>query len=109
MRLKPQALSSGEENDMSHSDCFTGSQRDDMIGEGEKIYREHVSAYRLSFGEIIVVVAAVVFLAGMAMVHRGIPPSSLTTGSISYSSSQKSGPLVRCNDDSHFLTDACEP
>lgn len=94
---------------MAHCEYFDASQRDDLVGEGEKVYREHVSGYRLSFGEIIVVVAAVVFLAGMAMVHRDIPPSSLTTGSISSSYSAKSGPLVRCDDDNHFLTDACEP
>jgi hypothetical protein len=94
---------------MANCEYFDASHRDEMLGEGEKHYREHVSAYRLSFAEIIVVVAAVVFLAGMAMAHRTMPPSPMTTGSISSDSSPRNGMLVRCTDDNHYLTDACEP
>lgn len=94
---------------MANCDYFDAAHRDETIGDGEKVYREHVSGYRLSFGEIIVVVAAVVFLAGMGMVNRNMSPSAMTTGSISSSYTMKGGPLVRCDDDNHYLTDACEP
>jgi hypothetical protein len=92
---------------MANCEYFEASHRDE-VGSGEKDYREHVSGYRLSFGEIIVVVAAVVFLAGMGMVHRAEPPSMMTTGSISSSYGMQGG-TTRCDDDNHYLTDACEP
>lgn len=94
---------------MANCDYFEASHRDETAGAGEKDYREHVSGYRLSFGEIIVVVAAVVILAGMGMVNRTISPSSMTTGSISSSITSQNSTMTRCDDDDHYLTDACEP
>lgn len=94
---------------MANCDYFEASHRDETAGAGEKNYREHVSSYKLSFGEIIVVVAAVVILAGMGMVNRDISPSSMTTSSISSSATPQSSALTRCDDDNHYLTDACEP
>jgi hypothetical protein len=95
---------------MACCDFFEQSQRDEISGEGEKDYREHVAAHKLSFGEIIVVVAAVVMLAGMGLVHQSASSEPQTTGSISASySSPLAGGSTRCDDDNHYLSQSCDP
>lgn len=94
---------------MACCDYFEQSQRDDTIGEGEKDYREHVAAQKISFGEIFVVVAAVVMLAGMSMMHQTPTADGRITGSISSSYSRAPlGGSDRCDSDRHLLTQSCE-
>lgn len=79
------------------------------MGEGEKDYREHVAAQKISFGEIFVIVAAVVMLAGMGLVHPKTSTDGRITGSIS--SSYSTAPLggsFRCDDDRHYLKQSCD-
>lgn len=94
---------------MANCDFFEQAHRDETAGEGEKDYREHVAAHKLSLGEIVVVVAAVVLLAGMGFVHQSMPVSPRTTGSISASLTTPDGGTTRCDDDNHYLAQACEP
>jgi hypothetical protein len=94
---------------MACCDFFEQSHRDEISGEGEKHYREHVAAHKLSFGEIFVVVAAVVMLAGMGLVHQTTSAEPRATGSISASYSPPAGGSTRCDDDDHYLAQSCEP
>jgi len=94
---------------MACCDFFEQSHRDEMSGEGERDYREHVAAHKLSFGEIIVVVGAVVMLAGMGLVHQNASTEPRTTGSISASYTGPAGGSTRCDDDNHYLAQRCEP
>lgn len=94
---------------MACCDFFEQSHRDEISGNGEKDYREHVAAHKLSFGEIIVVVAAVVMLAGMGLVHQNTSSEPQTTGSISASYSPLAGGSTRCDDDNHYLAQSCDP
>lgn len=94
---------------MACCDFFEQSHRDEISGEGEKNYREHVAAHKLSFGEIIVVVTAAVLLAGMGLVHQGASPDPRTTASISASYITPAGGSARCDDDNHYLSETCAP
>ncbi|MBO9096571.1 MULTISPECIES: hypothetical protein [unclassified Rhizobium] len=93
---------------MACCDFFEQPHRDEPAGNGEKDYREHVAAHKLSFGEIIVVVAAVVMLAGMGLVHRDPAPEPRITGSISASGASPASGFTRCDDDNHYLSQRCE-
>ena len=94
---------------MACCDFFDQTHRDDQSSGGEKDYREHVAAYKLSFGEIVVVVAAVVMLAGMGLTRQGNTQEPRTTSSISSSYIAPAGGSVRCDDDDHYLSQRCEP
>ncbi|MET0747983.1 MAG: hypothetical protein ABWY49_07315 [Rhizobium sp.] len=94
---------------MACCEFFEQSHRDEIAGDGEKDYREHVAAHKLSFGEIIVVVAAVVMLAGMGLVHQNTMTEPRTTGSISASYVVPGNGSTRCDDDNHYLAQSCEP
>lgn len=94
---------------MACCDFYEESRRDEISGAGEKDYREHVAAHKLSFGEIFVVVAAVVMLAGMGLVHQTAPSEPRTTGSISTAYATPLGGSTRCDDDNHYLSQSCEP
>jgi hypothetical protein len=94
---------------MARCDFFEQSHREEMTSEGEKDYREHVAAHRLSFGEVVVVVVAVVFLAGMGLARQDNPSEPMTTGSIAASYSAPAGGTTRCDDDNHYLSQSCQP
>ncbi len=93
---------------MACCDFFEQSHRDEPASDGEKDYREHVSAHKLSFGEIIVVVAAVVMVAGIGLMPRQAPPEPRITGSISASGTTSPSAFTRCDDDNHYLAQSCE-
>ena len=94
---------------MACCDFFEQSHRDEIAGEGEKDYREHIGAHQLSLGEIIVVVAAVVMLAGMGLAHQKSSADPRTTASISASYTPANDGSIRCDDDNHYLAQSCEP
>ncbi|WP_195909470.1 hypothetical protein [Rhizobium tubonense] len=93
----------------SHRDSRAHDRFGDPDGAGEKEYREHVSAHRLSLGEIVVVVAAVVLLAGMGLFNQGGSALSRQTASAFQSEHLQHASLTHCDDDDSYLERACQP
>jgi hypothetical protein len=100
---------SGETTKMACYDIFENSSKNEPFNDGERRYREHVAAHRLSIGEIVVVVAAAVFLAGMGLVNQGGAPAPRTASAIAASYHQSASTVLRCDDDNRYLSQACDP
>jgi hypothetical protein len=104
-------------DDMTNCDFLNTPHRDNRLrdyfgdpdGEGEKEYREHVSAHRLSLGEIIVVVAAVVLIAGMGLFNQSSSPVSSSAVAALQSEHRQLPSLMHCDDDDADLARACQP
>jgi hypothetical protein len=104
-------------DDMTNCDFLNTSHRDnrahDRLGEpdgtGEREYREHVTAHRLSIGEIVVVVVAVVLLAGMGLFKQDNSSSPRTASAAFRTEHLQRASLSRCDDDDSYLERACQP
>jgi hypothetical protein len=93
----------------SHRDTRTHDRLAEPDGAGEREYREHVSAHRLSFGEIVVVVVAVVLLAGMGLFNQDNSTMPRTASAAFQTEHLQRTSLLHCDDDDSYLERACQP
>ena len=102
---------------MTNSDFLNTSHHDtrahDRLGEpdgaGEREYREHVTAHRLSFGEIVVVVVAVVLLAGMGLFSQDSTALPRTASATFQTEHLQRASLSHCDDDNSYIEQTCQP
>jgi hypothetical protein len=104
-------------DDMTNCDFLNTSHRDtrahDRLGEpdgaGEREYREHVTTHRLSIGEIVVVVVAVVLLAGMGLFNQDNSALPRTASATFQTEHLQRTSLLHCDDDDSYLEQVCQP
>ena len=93
----------------SHHDIRAHDRLGEPDGAGEREYREHVSAHRLSLGEIVVVVVAVVLLAGMGLFNQDSSALPRTASAAFQAESLQRTSPIHCDDDDSYREQVCQP